>query len=165
GGVLEGDTKSGLVLKRGRTERVDSLFDDPEVNQATVRKLRATTGLYVPLRVRDRTIGVLVAHDKLGRDHQFTSADQRLAEQFALRASIAVDLSRRVARESLRRVVAGQEVERRRLARELHDETGQALTSILLGLRALEESSTDANVDELRQLVVNTLQDVRRLAV
>jgi signal transduction histidine kinase len=165
GGVLEGDTKSGLVLKRGRTERVDSLFDDPEVNQATVRKLRATTGLYVPLRVRDRTIGVLVAHDKLGRDHQFTSADQRLAEQFALRASIAVDLSRRVARESLRRVVAGQEVERRRLARELHDETGQALTSILLGLRALEEAHDDIDVDELRRLVVATLQDVRRLAV
>jgi two-component system, NarL family, sensor histidine kinase DevS len=165
GRVLEGDTKSGLVLKRGRTERVDSLFDDPEVNQATVRKLRATTGLYVPLRVRDRTIGVLVAHDKLGRDHQFTSADQRLAEQFALRASIAVDLSRRVARESLRRVVAGQEVERRRLARELHDETGQALTSILLGLRALEEANDDIDVDELRRLVVATLQDVRRLAV
>jgi two-component system, NarL family, sensor histidine kinase DevS len=165
GRVLEGDTKSGLVLKRGRTERVDSLFDDPEVNQATVRKLRATTGLYVPLRVRDRTIGVLVAHDKLGRDHQFTSADQRLAEQFALRASIAVDLSRRVARESLRRVVAGQEVERRRLARELHDETGQALTSILLGLRALEEAHDDIDVDELRRLVVATLQDVRRLAV
>jgi signal transduction histidine kinase len=123
----------------------------------------------VPLRARERPIGVLVAHDKIGRDQRFTSSDLRLAEQFALRASIAVDLSRRVARDALRRVVAGQEVERRRLARELHDETGQALTSILLGLRAVDEAGRGEGVTnavaELRELVVATLQDVRRLAV
>jgi signal transduction histidine kinase len=144
---------------------VDSLLEDTEVNQDVARRLGASTGLYVPLRARDRTIGVLIAHDKVGRDPRFTSGDLRLAEQFALRASIAVDVSRRVARDSLRRVVAGQEVERRRLARELHDETGQALTSILLGLRALEDANTGIDVDELRELVVATLQDVRRLAV
>ena len=163
--LLESDSKTGRVLERGRSERVDSLLEDPEVNQDVARRLGASTGLYVPLRARDRTIGVLIAHDKLGRDPRFGSADLRLAEQFALRAAIAVDLSQRVARDSLRRVVAGQEVERRRLARELHDETGQALTSILLGLRAVEESNDDVNVDELRRLVVATLQDVRRLAV
>ena len=163
--TLQGDSKAARVFERGRSERVDSLLEDPEVNQDVARRLRATTGLYVPLRARDRTIGMLIAHDKVGRDQRFSSSDLRLAEQFALRASIAVDLSRRVARDSLRRVVAGQEVERRRLARELHDETGQALTSILLGLRALEGAHDDANVDNLRELVVATLQDVRRLAV
>jgi two-component system, NarL family, sensor histidine kinase DevS len=167
--VLESDSKTGRVMERGRSERVDSLLEDPEVNQDVARRLGATTGLYVPLRARDRTIGVLIAHDKVGRDHRFTSSDLRLAEQFALRASIAVDLSRRVARDSLRRVVAGQEVERRRLARELHDETGQALTSILLGLRAVDEADEKEGVTgavaALRELVVATLQDVRRLAV
>jgi signal transduction histidine kinase len=92
-----------------------------------------------------------------------------LAEQFADRAAVAVDLSRRVARDALRRVVAGQEVERRRLARELHDETGQALTSILLGLRAVEEAGSGDGIREavsaVRELVVATLQDVRSLAV
>src|SRR5262249_761210 len=163
--TLENDSKTARVLERGRSERVDSLLEDPEVNQDVARRLDASTGLYVPLRAREQTIGVLIAHDKLGRDPRFGSSDLRLAEQFALRASIAVDLSRRVARDSLRRVVAGQEVERRRLARELHDETGQALTSILLGLRALEDANTGIDVDELRELVVATLQDVRRLAV
>jgi signal transduction histidine kinase len=167
--LLTRDSKAGRVLERGRSERVDSLLEDPEVNQDVARRLGATTGLYVPLRARDRLIGVLIAHDKVGRDQRFTSSDLRLAEQFALRASIAVDLSRRVARDALRRVVAGQEVERRRLARELHDETGQALTSILLGLRAVDEAD-DVNsvakaVGDLRELVVATLQDVRRLAV
>jgi len=167
--LLTHDSKTGRVLERGRSERVDSLLEDPEVNQDVARRLGATTGLYVPLRARERPIGVLVAHDKVGRDQRFASADLRLAEQFALRASIAVDLSRRVARDSLRRVVAGQEVERRRLARELHDETGQALTSILLGLRAVDEAADPQHVSkavaDLRELVVATLQDVRRLAV
>jgi signal transduction histidine kinase len=162
--TLENDSKTARVIERGRSERVDSLLEDPEVNQDIARRLGASTGLYVPLRTRDRTIGVLIAHDKVGRNPRFSSGDLRLAEQFAVRASIAVGLSRRVARDSLRRVVAGQEVERRRLARELHDETGQALTSILLGLRAVEDAGS-ANVDELRALVVATLQDVRRLAV
>jgi len=162
--TLAGDSKTARVMERGRSERVDSVLEDPEVNQDAARRLGANTGMYVPLRSRERTIGVLIAHDKRGRDPRFSSSDLRLAEQFALRASIAVDLSRRVARDSLRRVVAGQEIERRRLARELHDETGQALTSILLGLRALEEAN-ETNVDDLRELVVGTLQDVRRLAV
>jgi signal transduction histidine kinase len=163
------DSKTGRVLERGRSERVDSLLEDPEVAQDVARRLDASTGLYVPLLTRDRSIGVLVAHDKMGPDPRFTSADLRLAEQFAVRASVAVDLSRRVARDALRRVVGGQELERRRLARELHDETGQALTSILLGLRAVEESGSAeemrASASELRELVVATLQDVRRLAV
>jgi len=145
------------------------VLEDPEVNQEVARRLEATTGLYVPLLARDRPIGVLVAHDKTGGDQRFSSADLRLAEQFATRAAIAVDLSQRVARDALRRVVAGQELERRRLARELHDETGQALTSILLGLRAVEEAGSSEDVRksaaDLRELVVATLQDVRRLAV
>jgi signal transduction histidine kinase len=163
------DSKTGRVLERGHSERVDSLLEDPEVHQDAARHMGARTGLYVPLVLRDAAIGVLVAHDKVGSDQRFDSADLRLAEQFADRAAVAVDLSRRVARDALRRVVAGQEVERRRLARELHDETGQALTSILLGLRAVEEAGSGDGIREsisaVRELVVATLQDVRTLAV
>jgi signal transduction histidine kinase len=162
-------SKAGRVLDRARSERVDDLLGDPEVDQESTRRFGARTGLFVPLLVRDRGIGVLVAHDKLTVDGRFGDDDLRVAEQFAARAAIAVDLSERVARDALRRVVSGQELERRRLARELHDETGQALTSILLGLKAVEEAkdgdSLGAAAGNLRGLVVATLQDVRRLAV
>ena len=159
-------SKAGAVLGRGRSERVDAVIDDPEVVQDIARQFGATTGLYVPLLARDGPIGIVFAHDRLGRDPRFTSADLRVAEHFGERASVAVDLSRRVRRDSLRRVIEGQELERRRLARELHDETGQALTSVLLGLKAVETTEdAPAALASLRELVVATLQDVRRLAV
>ena len=162
-------SKAGRVLDRGRSERVDDIVGDPDVDHEAARRFGARSGLFVPLVVRERPIGVMVAHDKLRGHGTFGDDDLRSAEQFATRAAVAVDLSERVARDALRRVVGGQELERRRLARELHDETGQALTSILLGLKPVEEAKDPealrAAVAHLRELVVATLRDVRRLAV
>jgi signal transduction histidine kinase len=164
-----GGSKAGRVLERGRSERIDSLLDDPEVDQQTTRRLGVHSALYVPLLVRGRPIGVLIAHDKQGPTPAFREEDLRLAESLAGRAAVAVDLSERVSRDSFRRVVEAQELERARLARELHDETGQALTSILLGLKPLEQTAASdearAAVADVRELVVSTLQSVRRLAV
>jgi signal transduction histidine kinase len=162
-------SKSGRVFARQRSERIDSVLDDHEVDQDVARRLGARTGMWVPLVARDRVIGVIQIHDKEGADARFSDDDLRLAETFATRAAVAVELSQRVAQDALRRVVQAQELERRRLARELHDETGQALTSILLGLKPLEEALTEhparASLTELREHVVAALQNVRRLAV
>jgi len=162
-------SKSGRVLERGRSERIDSLLDDPEVDQQATRRLGVHSALYVPLVVRGRAIGIVVAHDKQGATPAFSEDDLRLAESLGSRAAIAVDLSERFSRDSVRRVVEAQELERARLARELHDETGQALTSILLGLKPLERTAESAEartaLESVRELVISTLQDVRRLAV
>jgi signal transduction histidine kinase len=162
-------SKSGRVLENRQSARVDSVFDDPEVDQEEARRMGVRTGLYVPLIARGRAIGIVVVHDKVGANVRFSDSDLRLAEIFAARAAVAVDLSQRVARDTVRRVIEAQELERRRLARELHDETGQALTSILLGLKAIRSAATDEDAaraeTDVRELVVQALQDVRRLAV
>jgi signal transduction histidine kinase len=71
--------------------------------------------------------------------------------------------------EILKRVVAAQEAERKRIARELHDETGQALTAIGLGLRAValnirkDIDKALSNVRQLEGLVTRSLNELRRL--
>ena len=57
-----GTTKSARVLERRRSERADSLLDDPESNPELARRLQARSGLYVPLLHRDKAVGVRCAH-------------------------------------------------------------------------------------------------------
>jgi two-component system, NarL family, sensor histidine kinase UhpB len=65
--------------------------------------------------------------------------------------------------------ISAQEEERKRVARELHDETAQSLTSLLVRLRIAERASSveemrDA-IAEVRELTTRTLDEVRNLAV
>jgi PAS domain S-box-containing protein len=68
----------------------------------------------------------------------------------------------------LQRVLAAQEQERRRVARELHDEAGQLLTSLLVGLRTLESAKSlteaKASARQLRKITSSSLDAVGRLA-
>jgi len=70
--------------------------------------------------------------------------------------------------ELLARVLTAQEEERGRIARDLHDSLGQSLTCLTVGLRAVEERSTDADVrqhlQELRRVGADAHQEIRRLA-
>jgi signal transduction histidine kinase len=81
--------------------------------------------------------------------------------------------SSRLRGQLLEQAIAAQEDERRRIARELHDRTGQALTSLLVGLRALEAEADSTSglvispgrLQELKAIVADTLDGVRDLAL
>jgi signal transduction histidine kinase len=86
---------------------------------------------------------------------------------------VVVDATERKRQEELRtrlieQVMTAQDEERARIARELHDETGQSLTALLVGLRTIEGSRTIAEAvklaQQLREVTARTLRDVGRLS-
>lgn len=69
----------------------------------------------------------------------------------------------------LQQVITAQEEERKRIARELHDETGQALTSLMVGLKVIETATTreqiQARAAELRSQTADALGSIHDLAL
>ncbi len=133
--------------------------------------------LGVPLVIGDNVIGVY-SIEKAAAGF-FTEEQQRLAEVLAAQAAIAVQNAWlfeqvRTGRERLqvlsRRLVEVQENERRYVARELHDEAGQALTSLIFGLTELEQETDSAGplaprVAALKQVTEGVLENLHRLAM
>lgn len=104
------------------------------------------------------------ADDEIG---ELAVAFNRMTEALA-QAEIERKEREQVRTQYVSKVIAAQEEERKRIARELHDSTGQSLTSLLIGLRNLkdveEQAAVPARIDALRDIVSHTLDEVRQMA-
>ncbi len=92
--------------------------------------------------------------------------EDQLAER--IRVEGALRTTERERSRLMQDVLSAQEAERTRIARELHDQTGQALSSLLMGLRVVEGASSLATVkrqaSQLREVTAQALDGVRTLA-
>ena len=175
-----GEGITGSVAQSGKAILLEDISSDPRVAH---RELVLAEGIKayicVPLRARDRVLGVLNVASRMPR--KFTTSDMHLLYAIGDQLGIAVEHARlyerlRKARERLRKLarqnLVAEEDERRRIARELHDETSQSLSGIALQLQALIEMSAIsgkqepefvAGLKKVQSLTVQVHNEVSRL--
>src|SRR5579875_3183650 len=128
---------SGQVLEAGRPRRVTNVERELRVAPARLGVPDARTALLVPMLHRGVGIGVLAAFDHGSDRTEFSAEAELQLRAFAQSAATAVAIKRSVEADRLRAAIAAADAERARWARELHDETLQALG----GLRVLLASA------------------------
>jgi signal transduction histidine kinase len=114
-----------------------------------IEGIEARAALLVPLVFRGVAVGVLGALDPPSAAATFTSEDARVLEAFASSGATAVATGRNVAEERGRRAIEASEAERRRWARELHDETLQDLASLKMILSSARRSEDAVRVRQI----------------
>jgi PAS domain S-box-containing protein len=143
GQIPIGEGLVGRIAQKGRPLMVPAYQAWPGKVQRAISPAGRILG--VPLKRGDKILGALTVFDETRRG-EFDGDEIRLLELFAAQAAVAVDnatlyeavrIGRERSQDLSRRLVDVQEAERRHLARELHDEIGQALTGLKLMLDSL----------------------------
>ncbi|HXE83934.1 MAG TPA: PAS domain S-box protein [Gemmatimonadales bacterium] len=162
--ILGFDTPQRLMAERPDLARDHYVHEHERARFRRLIDARGTVhGFEYEAYRRDGTVIWLREHARRAHDPDGTAYYEGTVE----------DVTKRRRDEEMRahllaRAISAQEEERTRVARELHDETGQALSAILVGLRTVEEADTleHARVlaQRLRDLTSQTIVDVGRIA-
>lgn len=132
--------------------------------------------IVVPLISKSQVLGTL--NIACSQSASFSDEDLQLLGGIGRQLGVAVENARlwekvrqkEVARgRLLEKLITAQEEERKRIARELHDETSQSLTSLMVGLKVLRGLDSSAEIhrhlDSLRDVAAETLETVHDLAL
>lgn len=168
-----GQGVAGRVVQTGEPVLVFDTSTEPNLLVEEVRGL-ARTLWGVPLRLDSVTLGALVIG--FDKPYEWLPTERALMRAIADRSSLALDRARindalreREARiaELSAHLLKVQEEERKRISRELHDETGQALMVIRLYLGMLESSiagrTARNKIKETLEVVDRTIEGIRRI--
>jgi signal transduction histidine kinase len=160
---IEGST-SGQVLEQRRTERISDVSNRLRIAADSFGVEDPRTALLVPMLHRGEPVGVLAAFDHGQAGGQFSEDDQQMMEVFAASAATAVVLAQSVREDRLRSSIAAADAERRRWARELHDETLQGLAGLrVLLAAAMRRDGLEPAQEAMREAVLRIEQEIAGL--
>lgn len=162
--VAPGQGVAGYVLAQGEPVLIDDLERDGRFRPAEgARRYRTSSLLSVPLRSRDRVIGVLNVNNK-GSGETFTAVDQHLLTTIANQTALAIENFELVSnlRQKARELeqanlsLQHQQQARSRLVCNLSHEMNTPLTSVLgyvdLALNLFEQLEPEVLCDYLQQI-------------
>jgi len=141
GGSFVGD-----ALERQRTLLVADVERELALQPEQLGVPDASAALLVPLVFRGRALGMLMAFDRLSGEGSFSREDEQLLQAFAASAATAVASAQSVEADRLRHSMRAADEERRRWARELHDETLQGLGGLRVLLTAAAKREDAAQI-------------------
>ncbi len=153
------ESTSGQVLQRGRPERITDVAARLRIAPHEFGVPDAQTALLVPMLYRREALGILAAFDHGAERAAFSEDDEQMLRTFAVSAATAVALAQSVASDRLRSSLAAADTERRRWARELHDETLQGLGGLQL---LLSSALSDENLDVAQRAMREAVQHIER---
>jgi signal transduction histidine kinase len=164
-GRVEGDLEDltmpaeDSIYGDAMAERAARRLEGPpsESEHGLRERLDAETGVVVPLLFRGYAVGTLVACDREAGGAGFDQEDVRLLQAFASSAATAVATAQSVASDRLQQQVESSERERRRWARELHDDTLQNLAAIRISLAAALQSGAEGRAAQLERAASETV--------
>ncbi|HZL48437.1 MAG TPA: GAF domain-containing sensor histidine kinase [Solirubrobacteraceae bacterium] len=158
------ESTSGQVLERRRPERITDVAARLRIAPSEFGVPDAQTALLVPMIYRGEAVGVLAAFDREDNGDEFREEDEQMLRTFAASAATAVALAQSVQADRLRSSLAAAEAERRRWARELHDETLQGLGGLRLLLSsALRRDDLPCAQEAMREAVERIEREVENL--
>jgi signal transduction histidine kinase len=146
---------AGRVIASGRPERVTDMSSSLRFALGDIG-MRASSGMFVPLQFRGSSLGVIEAFDRTDGP-EFRPEDERMLQAAAASAAVAVATAQSVERDRLRRTLRAAEEERRRWARELHDETLQGLGGLRVVLSSARRSK---DLDALRGALDSAVEQI-----
>ena len=157
------ESTSGQVLERRRAERITDVPARLRIAATEFGVEDPQTALLVPMLHRGEGVGILAAFDRGEQGSVFSEDDEQILRTFAASAAIAVALAQSVQSDRLRSSLAAADAERRRWARELHDETLQGLGSLRLLLSSARrgddlgraQTAMDEAVEHIGQEISN----------
>jgi len=151
-----GEGIAGKVAQNGKATLLEDISLEPSAAHPDLIKTEGLKAfLSVPLRAKDKILGVMNVASTTARD--FTKDDMYLLASIGDQLGLAIEQaklykklsdSRKRYQTLLRQMITIQEEERKRIARELHDETSQQLTALTLNLQALTEMMEMGNTED-----------------
>ncbi|MHB8490753.1 MAG: GAF domain-containing sensor histidine kinase, partial [Solirubrobacteraceae bacterium] len=155
---------AGQVLQRGEAERISDVAARLRIAPMELGVPDAQAALLVPMIYRGTALGVIAAFDRGEQRGAFNADDEQMLRTFAASAATAIALAQSVQADRLRSSLAAADAERRRWARELHDETLQSLGGLrLLLASALRHTDLNQARDALHEAVEHIEQEIENL--